>query len=101
MIATSRVEAVNSCLKRLLYNSNISLYDLMSEIHRLLDTQDKQQEYNFWHLAIVSIKSQKKVNFLFTWVDNCIQQFLTPVILKMQCDEINQSVYYTMELTHL
>jgi len=101
MIATSRVEAVNSCLKRLLYNLNVSLYDLMSEIHRLLDAQDKQQEYNFWRLAIVSVKSQEKVNFLFTRVDNCIQQFLTPAIFKMQRDEINQSVYYTTELTHL
>ncbi|CAG8834986.1 28462_t:CDS:2, partial [Gigaspora margarita] len=37
MISTSRVEAINACLKRLLYNSNTSLCELMSEIHRLLD----------------------------------------------------------------
>ncbi|GET61387.1 protein FAR1-RELATED SEQUENCE 5-like [Rhizophagus irregularis DAOM 181602=DAOM 197198] len=34
MIASFRVESVNACLKRLLNNSNISLYVLMFEIHQ-------------------------------------------------------------------
>jgi hypothetical protein len=55
MIATSRIEAVNSCLKNLLHNSNVSLYDLMEEIHRLLDMQDKKEQYNIWKLSIPCI----------------------------------------------
>jgi len=94
MIATSRVEAMNACLKRLLYNSDVSLCELVFQIQQLLDGQDKQQEYDFWRLAIPSIKHQVKANFLFTKVDSCIEQFLTPKMLKMQRDEINQSVYY-------
>ncbi|CAG8472316.1 13472_t:CDS:2 [Racocetra fulgida] len=52
MIATSRMEFVNGYLKWLLHNSNASLCDLMTEIHRLLDQQDKENEYNFWKLSI-------------------------------------------------
>ncbi|CAB5299106.1 unnamed protein product [Rhizophagus irregularis] len=95
MIATSRVEAVNACLKRLLYNSNISLCDLMTEIHRLLDMQDKKEQYNFWKLAIPCIRNQEKSNFLFRKLDNYLEKFLTPIMLQRQRDEINQSVYYT------
>ena len=42
MIATSRVESVNACIKRLISNSGISLCELMSEINKLLDEQDKK-----------------------------------------------------------
>ncbi|CAG8795668.1 3116_t:CDS:2 [Gigaspora margarita] len=57
MISTSRVEAMNACLKRLLYNSNVSLCDLMFEIHRLLDQQNKQNQYQYWKLAIPSLRN--------------------------------------------
>ena len=89
MIATSRVESVNACLKRLLHNSNISLCDLAAEIHRLLDLQDKEYEYKFWQLSIPTTRNQNKVNFLFTRIDQCIQQYLTPTMLKMHRDEMN------------
>lgn len=101
MIASSRVESVNSCLKRLLQNSNISLCDLMTEIHRMLDMQDKENEYNFWRMSIPIKKNPKTVNFLFTKVDECLQKFLTPTMLKMHQDEINQSVYYIANLVDL
>ncbi|CAG8738742.1 3687_t:CDS:2, partial [Dentiscutata heterogama] len=94
MIATSRVESVNAYLKRLLYSSNISLCDLLTEITRLLDIQNRENEYKFWKLSIPNMKNQDKVNFLFTNVDKCIQKFLTSTILQMQYNEINQSVYY-------
>ncbi|CAG8831475.1 10017_t:CDS:2, partial [Cetraspora pellucida] len=69
MIATSRVESMNTCLKHLIYNSNTSLYELATEIHKLLNIQDKENEYKFWKLAIPMVKHQEKVNFLFSKVD--------------------------------
>ncbi|CAB4416454.1 unnamed protein product [Rhizophagus irregularis] len=72
IIASSHMESVNACLKRLLYNSNVSLCDLAKEIHRLLDIQDKENEYRFWQLAIPSIKNQIKMNFLLTKIDQCL-----------------------------
>ncbi|CAG8796120.1 10793_t:CDS:1, partial [Cetraspora pellucida] len=39
-----------------------------------------------------------QANFLFTEVDKCCQKFLTPTILKMQRNEINQSLYYNAHL---
>jgi len=98
MIASSRVESVNACLKRLLYNSNISLCNLMAEIYRLLDMQDKQEQYNYWKLAIPCIKNQEKANYLFKKVDECLEKFLTPIMLQRQRNEINQVVYYTTSL---
>lgn len=98
MIASSRVESVNSCIKRMLFNSDVSLCGLMDEIHKLLDEQDKKNRYQYWKLAIPSVKNQEQVNFLFTRVDKSCQSFLTPAILKLQRDEINQSVYYVANL---
>ncbi|CAG8690732.1 5504_t:CDS:2, partial [Funneliformis caledonium] len=100
IIATSQIESMNACLKRLLYNSNITICDLVKEIHVLLDRHDKENEYNFWQLSIPSIKNQEKVNFLFTKVDQCLQQFLGPTMLKMHRDEINQSLYYIANLVN-
>ena len=71
MIASSRVESVNACIKRMLFNSNISLCELMTEIHKLLNEQDKKNQYEYWKLAIPSVKNIKCVNFLFIEVDKC------------------------------
>ncbi|PKY28574.1 hypothetical protein RhiirB3_444793 [Rhizophagus irregularis] len=46
MIASSRVKSINAYLKRLLNNSNILLYDLIFEIQRLLDQQNKEGNMN-------------------------------------------------------
>ncbi|CAG8679972.1 15509_t:CDS:2, partial [Cetraspora pellucida] len=73
MIATSRVESVNGCLKNLLHNSNVSLCELASEIHRLLNLQDMENKYRFWRAAIPNARNQDKVNFLFTEIDQCLQ----------------------------
>ncbi|RIA88822.1 hypothetical protein C1645_825755 [Glomus cerebriforme] len=43
---------------------------------------------------IPSVKNIDKANFLFKKVDKCCKRFLTLAILNLQCDEINQSVYY-------
>jgi len=69
MIATFWIESINACLKRLLHNLNITIYNLVKEIHVLLDRHDKENEYNFWQLSIPSIKNQERVNFLFIKVD--------------------------------
>ncbi|CAB5378206.1 unnamed protein product [Rhizophagus irregularis] len=89
MIASSRVESVNGCLKRLLHNSNIPLCDLIAEIQRLLDLQDKENEYNFWRLSIPTIRHQKNSNFLFSKIDQILQHYLTPTMLKMHRNEMN------------
>ncbi|CAB5383506.1 unnamed protein product [Rhizophagus irregularis] len=98
MIASSRVESVNGCLKRLLHNSNIPLCNLVAEIQRLLDLQDKENEYNFWRLLIPTIQHQKNSNFLFSKIDQILQHYLTPTMLKMHRDEMNQSLYYVAML---
>src|SRR6202000_3348528 len=66
MIASSRVESVNACVKRMLFNSDVSLCELMSEIHKLLDDQDKMNRYQDLMLAIPSVKNLEQTNFLFT-----------------------------------
>ena len=45
-------------------------------------------------------QESRKDKFLFTKVDKCCESFLTPVILKLQRDEINQSLYYTANLVN-
>ncbi|CAB4487083.1 unnamed protein product [Rhizophagus irregularis] len=67
----------------------------------MFDMQDKENEYNFWRISIPIKKNPKTVNFLFTKVDECFQKFLTPTMLKMHQDEMNQSVYYIANLVDL
>ncbi len=83
MIASSQIESVNSYLKQLLYNSNISLCKLISKINRLLDIQDKENEYRFWRLVIPNIQNNEKANFLFIKVDQYMQQYFISNILKI------------------
>ena len=82
----------------MLNNSNVPLYDLVFEIQRLLDQQDKEKEYEFWRLSISNIKTQNNMNFLFTKIDQCLQKFLSPTILRKHRDEMNQSLYYLANL---
>jgi hypothetical protein len=95
----SQVKSVNAYIKKLIFNSKIILCELMSKIHRLLDEQDRKNQYEYWKLTIPSVKNLDQTNFLFTKVNKCCQDFLTPVILKMQCSEINQSLYYIANLS--
>ncbi|GBC14934.2 protein FAR1-RELATED SEQUENCE 5-like [Rhizophagus irregularis DAOM 181602=DAOM 197198] len=100
MIASSHVESVNAYIKRMLFNSNVSLCELMSEIHKLINEQDKKNKYEYWKLAIPSIKNLEHANFLFTEVDKCCQNFLTPAILKLEesCeDECAESPQATID----
>src|SRR3954451_19376217 len=101
MIASSRVESVNACIKRMLFNSDISLCELMFEIHKLLDEQDKKNKYQYWKLTIPSVKNLEQANFLFTEVNKYCQSFLTPIILKLQRDQINQLLYYVANLVDM
>ncbi|CAG8632356.1 4871_t:CDS:1, partial [Cetraspora pellucida] len=63
--------------------------------------QDKKNEYKFWRLSIPTIKNQNNSNFLFTKIDQCLQQYLTPTMLKMHRDEMNQSLYYVTNLINI
>jgi hypothetical protein len=66
MIASSQVESVNSCIKRMLFNSDVSLYGLMNEIHKLLDKQDKKNRYQYWKLCdSISKKSRAGKFFVY------------------------------------
>ena len=65
MIATSRVESVNVCLKRLLHNLNISLCDFAAEIHKLLNLQDKEYEYKFDNYQFLLHVTKTKLTFIY------------------------------------
>ncbi|CAG8832972.1 23160_t:CDS:2, partial [Gigaspora margarita] len=69
IIATSRIEGINACLKRLLYNSNISLCELMHKIYKLLNQENKQNQYQYWKLTIPMVKNIAHANFLFMEVN--------------------------------
>ena len=71
MIASLRIESVNACIKQMLFNSNISLCELMIEIHKLLDEQDKKNQYENRKFAMPFVKNIECVNFLFTEMNKC------------------------------
>lgn len=98
MIANSRVESVNACLKHLIYSSNTSLCDLMIEIHRLLDMQDQREQYTFWKLVIPYIKNQDKANFLFQQVDKCLKSSLLLLCFKDNMMKLTKLLFIILQL---
>ncbi|CAG8561718.1 12188_t:CDS:2 [Cetraspora pellucida] len=83
-----------------LYRNSLVKTTFYDRFTKLIDdySKNKQNQYKYWRLAILMVKNIEQANFLFTEVNKCCQKFLTPTILKMQCNEINQSLYYNVHL---
>jgi len=95
--STSRVEGMNAVLKREIFNSNTSLFQLGETIHRRHKEEEKQKEFAFWKSVIPCVTSLQTANFLFPAIEAMIKKYLTNPLYNLQVQEINQSVYYKCE----
>ena len=78
MIATSQIKFINICLKRLLYNSNILICDLVKEIHIQYFLIDITKKMNiiFGDYQFYLSKIKKRQTFYLLKLINIFNDFL-------------------------
>ncbi|RHZ50486.1 hypothetical protein Glove_498g14 [Diversispora epigaea] len=85
--ASSPVENINAWIKSYIFNSNISLCELGDIIDKRQLSEDKNHQFILW-------KAISTAAFMFTSINKKLEEYLPPAILKLQKNEIHQSVFY-------
>ncbi|RHZ44036.1 hypothetical protein Glove_772g18 [Diversispora epigaea] len=93
--ASSPVESINAWIKGYIFNSNISLCELGDIIDKRQSSEDKNHQLILWKAAIPCTFTQiSTAAFMFTSINKKLEEYLPPAILKLQKNEIHQSVFY-------
>ncbi|CAB4380177.1 unnamed protein product [Rhizophagus irregularis] len=93
--ASSPVESINAWIKSYIFNSNISLCELGDVIERRQMAENKKYQLVLWKAAIPCVPTQiSTAAFMFTSINQKLEEYLPPAILELQKDEIRQCVFY-------
>ncbi|CAB4468063.1 unnamed protein product [Rhizophagus irregularis] len=93
--ASSPVESINAWIKSYIFNSNISLCELGDVIERRQMAENKKYQLVLWKAAIPCMPTQiSTAAFMFTSINQKLEEYLPPAILELQRDEIRQCVFY-------
>ncbi|CAB5395470.1 unnamed protein product [Rhizophagus irregularis] len=93
--ASSPVESINAWIKSYIFNSNISLCELGNVIERRQMAENKKYQLVLWKAAIPCVPTQiSTAAFMFTSINQKLEEYLPPAILELQRDEIRQCVFY-------
>ncbi|CAB4387304.1 unnamed protein product [Rhizophagus irregularis] len=93
--ASSPVESINVWIKSYIFNSNISLCELGDVIERRQIAENKKYQLVLWKAAIPCVPTQiSTAAFMFTSINQKLEEYLPPAILELQRDEICQCVFY-------
>ncbi|CAB4414328.1 unnamed protein product [Rhizophagus irregularis] len=93
--ASSPVESINAWIKSYIFNSNISLCELGDVIERRQMAENKKYQLVLWKAAIPCVPTQiSTAAFMFTSINQKLEEYLPPAILELQRDEIRQCVFY-------
>ncbi|CAB4397946.1 unnamed protein product [Rhizophagus irregularis] len=93
--ASSPVESINAWIKSYIFNSNISLCELGNVIERRQMAENKKYQLVLWKAAISCVPTQiSTAAFMFTSINQKLEEYLPPAILELQRDEIRQCVFY-------
>ncbi|CAB5387583.1 unnamed protein product [Rhizophagus irregularis] len=92
---SSPVESINAWIKSYIFNSNISLCELGNVIERRQMAENKKYQLVLWKAAISCVPTQiSTAAFMFTSINQKLEEYLPPAILELQRDEIRQCVFY-------
>jgi len=93
--ASSPVESINAWIKSYIFNSNISLCELSDVIDKRQMSENKKYQLVLWKAAIPCVSTQvSTAAFMFTSINQKLEEYLPPAILELQRDEIRQCVFY-------
>ncbi|CAG8670355.1 167_t:CDS:2, partial [Racocetra fulgida] len=94
MSSTSRVESYNSKLKRLIFNSNTTILELVDKLTACVLEEDKKTDYALFRASIPKAALVATASTILPNVCEMLRKHLTVEILKIQEDQIKQSLQY-------
>ena len=94
MSSTSRVESYNSKIKRLIFNSNTTILELAEKLTAYVLEEDKKTEYSLFRASAPKVALVATVNTILPNVCNMLCKYLTVEVLRIQEDQIKQSLQY-------
>ncbi|CAG8600364.1 11076_t:CDS:2, partial [Gigaspora rosea] len=94
MSSTSRVESYNSKIKRLIFNSNTTLLELAEKLTACVLEEDKKTEYSLFRASAPKVALVATADTILPNVCNMLCKYLTVEVLRIQEDQIKQSLQY-------
>ncbi|CAG8543433.1 3828_t:CDS:2 [Gigaspora rosea] len=94
--STSFVESQNSCIKRVISNSNISLCDI-GKI--LIERSDKERKHKLIEEWRSNIPNTTSVSTVFPTIESLVKKYLRPNVSRFLIEQMKESVYYVASRT--
>ncbi|CAG8819223.1 20150_t:CDS:2, partial [Gigaspora rosea] len=94
MSSTSRVKSYNSKLKRLIFNSNTTMLELVDKLTVCVLEEDKKTDYALFRASIPKTSLVATADTILPNVCKMLRKYLTVEILKIQKDQIKQLLQY-------
>ncbi|CAG8741786.1 28159_t:CDS:2, partial [Racocetra persica] len=89
---TSFVESQNACIKRVLENSNTSLYDLNKVLIECSKEEQKRKQFEEWKRGVSSMTNATTI---FPSIKSLVKYYLRPNIAHFLVEQMKESLYYT------
>ncbi|RIA89001.1 hypothetical protein C1645_825506 [Glomus cerebriforme] len=86
MIASSRDESVNACIKRMLFNLDVSLCELMTDIHKLLD------EVVYYVANVIDCDDIGAINDKEFYEDECVDSLQVTINQLLEVSDQNDQI---------
>ncbi|CAG8491208.1 1329_t:CDS:2, partial [Racocetra fulgida] len=87
-------KSYNSKVKKLIFNSNTLLLELIEKLTVCIHEEDKKTEYTLFHASVLKTALVATANTILPNVCRILYKYLTVKILKIQEDQIKQSLQY-------
>ncbi|CAG8448598.1 13191_t:CDS:2 [Gigaspora rosea] len=97
MFSTSRVESYNAKIKRLIFNSNMTLLELAEKLLVCILEEDKKTEYALFRASIPKTALSATADTILPNVCKMLGKYLTAELLKIQEDQIKQALHNSTE----
>ncbi|CAG8648730.1 22371_t:CDS:2, partial [Gigaspora rosea] len=94
MSSISRVESYNAKIKRLIFNSNTTLLKLAEKLTTCILEEDKKTEYALFRASVPKAALVAIADTILSNVCRMLYEYLTIEMLKIQEDQIKQSLQY-------
>ncbi|CAG8737998.1 13290_t:CDS:2, partial [Cetraspora pellucida] len=94
MSSTLQVKSYNTKIKRLIFNSNTTILELAEKLMICVFKEDKKTEYALLHVSVPKAALVVTADSILPNVCKMLCKYLTTEMLKIQEDQIKQSLQY-------
>ncbi|CAG8501438.1 8930_t:CDS:2 [Scutellospora calospora] len=94
ILSTSQVESYNSKIKKLIFNSNTTILELVDKLTAYILEEDKKTEYTLFRASVPKTALVATADTILPNICKILRKYLTVEILKIQEDQIKQLLQY-------